>query len=308
MYDTIIIGAGPAGLTAGLYAGRFRLKALILEKISVGGQIITSPWIDNFPGFPGGVSTQELIERFKKQVDDVKVSIEMEEALEIIPSKDEKITHYKIRTHDRLLETKTIIIASGAQPRKLGVEGESKLLGRGVSYCGTCDAPLFKNKEVVVLGGGDRAIEEALFLSNYASKVTVIHRRQDLRASRILEEKAKENTKMHFILDSVIEEIMGKIIVEGVTIKNVLTHALTHYPCHGVFIFVGIKPNSEFLKNLLKMNPAGFIFTDHALKTSCEGIFACGDVIEKSLYQVVNGCSDGAVAADSVHKYLMERI
>lgn len=305
MYDLIIVGAGPAGLTAGLYAGRFKLKAMILEKISIGGQIISSPWIDNYPGFPGGLSTQDLIERLKHQVDSVGTTIEMEEALQIIPVIESRAPLYKIKSHDKTYETKTIIIASGAQPKRLGVEGENKLIGRGVSYCGTCDAPLFKNKEVVVIGGGDRAIEEAIFLTSYASKVTIVHRRQEFRASKILEEKVRANPKIHFILDSVVEEITGEIIVDSVKIRNLNSDASTQLSCHGVFIFVGIKPNTEFLRNLLNINNHGFIITDQTLKTSRDGIYACGDCLEKSLYQVVNACSDGAVAADSAHKYLL---
>lgn len=305
MYDLIIVGAGPAGLTAGLYAGRFKLKAMILEKISIGGQIITSPWIDNYPGFPGGLSTQDLIERLKHQVDNAGITIEMEEALQITPMIESRIPLYKIKSHDKTYETKTIIIASGAQPKRLGVEGENKLIGRGVSYCGTCDAPLFKNKEVVVIGGGDRAIEEAIFLTSYASKVTVVHRRQEFRASKILEEKVRANPKIHFILDSVVEEITGEIIVDSVKIRNLNSDASTQLSCHGVFIFVGIKPNTEFLRNLLNINSHGFIITDQTLKTSRDGIYACGDCLEKSLYQVVNACSDGAIAVDSAHKYLL---
>lgn len=306
MYDLIIIGAGPAGLTAGLYAGRFKLKAMILEKISIGGQIISSPWIDNYPGFPGGLSTQDLIERLKQQVDSVGVVIEIEEVFEITGITESKIPlYYKVKAGDKSYETKTIIIASGAQPKRLGVEGENKLIGRGVSYCGTCDAPLFKNKEVVVIGGGDRAVEEAIFLTSYASRVTVIHRRQEFRASKILEEKVKANPKIHYVLDSVVEKINGEIIVDSVKIRNVKTNVYTQLSCHGVFIFVGIKPNTEFLKNLLNINNQGFIITGQTLKTSREGIYACGDCLEKNLYQVVNACSDGAVAVDSAHKYLL---
>jgi thioredoxin reductase (NADPH) len=186
LYDLIIIGAGPAGLSAGLYAGRYRLKTLILEKMVIGGQILSSPTIENFPGFPGGISTQELIERLKKQIDDLGINIEIEEVLAIIASADLKNPIYKIRTENKVYETKSIIIAVGAQPKSLGVKGEDKLVGRGISYCGTCDGPLFRDKEIVVVGGGDRAIEEAIFLSNYAKRVTLIHRRNQLRASKIL--------------------------------------------------------------------------------------------------------------------------
>lgn len=302
MYDLIIIGAGPAGLTAGLYAGRFRLHTLILEKICVGGQIITSPSIENFPGFPGGIPTEELIAKLKKQVENVDVEIKMEEAYELIAG-----STYKIKTIEEIYEARTVIIASGAQPKKLSVNGEDRLVGRGVSYCATCDAPLFRNKQVVVVGGGDKAVEEAVFLANYAEKVTIIHRRQELRASKILEEKAEQNTKINFLLDTIIEEINGENRVETVNIKNIKTNQTSSFSCQGIFIFVGIKPNTEFVKNILSLNQAGFIITDQFLTTSRVGIFACGDCREKSLYQVITGCSEGAVAADSAHKYLLNR-
>ncbi len=299
-YDLIIIGAGPSGLVAGLYAGRYRLNTLILERIAVGGQIILSHSIENFPGFPGGIATSELIERFKKQVDDLNIPIKREEVLGISP----RDGIYNIKTKDGNYETKSVIIASGTQPRPLGVGGEDRLIGRGVSYCGTCDGPLFKNKEIVVVGGGDRAIEEAIFLSGYASKVSLIHRRQGFRASKILEESAKNNPRINFILESVIEEIVGQNKVEGVKIRSLANNSLRELGCQGVFIFVGITPNTAFVKGQLQMDEAGFIITDEDLNTSLKGIFACGDCRKKSLYQVINGCGEGAQAAHSVHKYL----
>jgi len=301
MYDLIIIGAGPAGLTAAIYAGRFRLNTLMLEKMSVGGQIITSPDIENFPGFPGGISTGELIEKFKQQVDDLGLRIEPEEAIEIIPDKN----NYLLKTGSNSYETRTIIVASGAEPKRLGVKGEERFIGRGVSYCGTCDAPLFKEKAVVVIGGGDRAIEEALFLARYAAKVTVIHRRNSLRTSKILEEKARQNQKINFILESTVEEIFGDKKVENVKIKNVSSGAFNILACDGVFVFVGIKPNTDFLNNILHLDPSSFIITDQDLATSRKGIFACGDALKKSLYQVINACAEGALAADSAHKYIL---
>ncbi|MDD5595008.1 MAG: thioredoxin-disulfide reductase [Candidatus Omnitrophica bacterium] len=307
VYDLVIIGAGPAGLTAGLYAGRFRLKALILEKMSVGGQIILSSTIENFPGFPGEIATYELIEKISQQVKQVDVSIENSEVLEIIPSKQLPEPIYNIKSSLGDYQARSIIIASGAQSKRLGVEGEEKLIGRGVSYCGTCDGPLFKNKEIIVVGGGDRAIEEALFLSGYARKVTVVHRRQQLRASKILEEKARLNPKINFVLDSVIEKITGTDRVNGVQIKNVASGALNTLSCEGIFIFVGIIPNTNFLRNLLQIDDSGFIITNQNLETSLPGIFASGDCLKKSLYQVVNACGEGAVAADAVHKYLLNR-
>jgi thioredoxin reductase (NADPH) len=303
MYDLIIIGAGPAGLVAGIYAGRFRLNTLILEKMSPGGQIILSPEIENFPGFPTRISTEELVGRFKKQVDDLGIKIETGEVQEIIP--DAKL--YRIKTQENTYEAKTVIISSGAQAKRLGVKGEEELISRGVSYCGTCDGPLFKNKEIAVIGGGDRAIEEAIFLSSYASRVFLIHRRSALRASRILEEKAKNNPKINFVLDSIVEEISGGSKVEAVKIKNVKTNSLKLLSCSGVFIYVGIKPNTDFLKNLLEIDEEGFIITDEKMQASRTGIFACGDCRKKSLYQVITACADGATAADAAHKYLLNQ-
>jgi thioredoxin reductase (NADPH) len=304
MYDLIIIGAGPAGLTAGLYAARYRLNTLILEKMAVGGQIMLSPLIENFPGFPGGISTQELIGRFKTQIEEYNIKIEMEEALEISPNSDLRAPIYNIKTKAQTYETKCIIIATGAQPKKLGVNGEERLTGRGVSYCATCDGPLFRDKEIAVIGAGDRAVEEAIFLSGYARKVTVIHRRNQLRASGILEERAEQNAKINFVLDSIVEEIVGQSKVEGVKIHNIKTDSINELACQGVFIFVGIRPDTAFLNNQLELNEAGFIITNQDLETSKKGIFACGDCRGKSLYQVITACGDGATAAASAHRYL----
>jgi thioredoxin reductase (NADPH) len=307
MYDLIIIGAGPAGLTAALYAGRFRLNTLVLEKTAAGGQIMLSSVIENYPGFPGGISTYELVDKFKKQVEESGIGIENKEALEINPNPKSKTLTYMVKVEDIDFETKSLIIATGTQPKRLGVEGEARFIGRGVSYCGTCDGPLFRNKDIVVIGGGDRAVEEAIFLSGYANRIFLIHRRAALRASEILEEKAKNNPKINFVLDAIVEEIAGETKVEKVKIKNVKTDSSSEIACQGVFIFVGIEPNTTFLKNLLEIDEKRFIITDQQMRTSCEGIFACGDCRKKSLYQVITACGEGAVAADSAHKYLMNR-
>ena len=307
MHDLIIIGAGPAGLAAALYAGRFRMNTLVLEKMACGGQIILSSTIENYPGFPGGISTFDLIEKFKKQVEDLGVPIENKEALQIKPNLESGKISYEIKTQDSLLKAKSIIVASGAQPKTLGIEGESKFLGKGVSYCGTCDGPLFRDKEVVVVGGGDRAIEEAIFLSSYAKKVFLVHRRAGFRAAKIVEDKAKANPKINFILESTIEGIFGGGKVEGVRIKNVKTNAIKELAVQGIFIFVGIIPNTLFLKGVVETDELGFIVTKHEMKASREGIFACGDCCKKSLYQVVTACGEGAIAADSAHKYLLNQ-
>jgi len=306
MHDLIIIGSGPAGLTAGLYAGRYRLNTLIFEKMNIGGQITLSPTIENYPGFPGGISTHELIEKFKKQVDELEIPIEMQEILNIAHGIKQGRAIYTLGTSEKTYETKSLIIACGAQPKKLGVNGEEKFIGRGVSYCGTCDGPLFKGKEVLVIGGGDRALEEALFLSGYATKVTLIHRRQELRASKILIEKAKENSSISFILDTLIEEISGQNKVEGVKTRDVKTGKIKNLTCQGVFIFAGILPNTAFLKDHLALDASGFVITDENLKTSLHGVFACGDCRKKELYQVISACAEGAEAAFAAHKYLLE--
>ena len=301
-YDLLIIGAGPAGLTAGIYAGRFKLNTLIMEKAGIGGQIVMSADIENYPGFPGGIATYDLMEKFKKQVDDLEVRIEYSEAGEIsaIPA------GFVLKSTAGTYETKALIVACGAQPKRLGVAGEEKFIGHGVSYCGVCDAPMFKDKFILVIGGGDRAVEEALYLARYACGVTIVHRRDSLRASRILEDKAKDDPKISFVLDSVVEEITGGDRVEGVTVKNLKTGLLKQLPCQGIFIFVGIQPNTGFIKKMLNIDESGFIITDQHLATSLPGIFACGDCLKKSLYQVVNACAEGALAAYSAHKYLME--
>ena len=301
MYDLIIIGAGPAGLAAALYAARFRLKVGILEKFTCGGQILLSPSIDNYPGFPEGISTFTLIENFKKQVESLGLKIENKEVIGVEPEEG----FFKVKTEYGSLEAKTIILATGAVSKRLGVDGEDKLIGKGVSYCGTCDGPLFKNKDIAVIGGGDRALEDAIFLASYASRVYLIHRRNQFRASGILVEKAKDNPKIKFVLDTVIEKIEGDGKVESVKVKNVKTGLKSNIACQGVFIFVGISPNTGFVRNILETDDSGFVIVNQEMHTTKEGVFACGDCVKKSLYQVISACGDGAVAADSVHKYLL---
>jgi len=305
MYDLVIIGAGPAGLTAALYAGRYRLKTLLLERMGFGGQIVFSSKIENYPGFPGGISTQELIDKFKQQVDGLEIEIQIGEVFEVAPSFKLEKPVYNIKTKEASYETRCVIVASGALPKKLCIPGEDRFTGRGVSYCGTCDGPLFKDKDILIIGGGDRATEEAIFLTSYAKTVTLVHRRAQLRASKILEEKARANPKIKFVLDCVIEEIIGKEKVEAAKIRNLKTNAGCIISCQGVFIFVGIIPNTGFAKKLLNTDESGFIIVDQGSRTSQEGIFACGDCVKKSLYQVITACGEGAVAAASCQRYLL---
>lgn len=305
VYDLLIIGAGPAGLTAGLYAGRYRLNCAIFEALLPGGQILLSPTIENYPGFPGGISTDELVANMKKQVDDLGVEIKQEAVSAVTADVFQAHPVYSVKSESGEFKARTLIIASGAHWKKLGVPGEEKLIGRGVSYCGTCDAPLFRDKEIVVVGGGDKAIEEAIYLTKYASKVTLVHRRQGFRAAQILVEKARENPKINFVLDSRVESIFGESKVSGVVIKNTAGGAVSNIDCAGVFIFVGVSPNTDFIHAELARDSGGFIETDNAMATSLQGVFACGDCRSKTLYQVISACGEGAVAGNSAHTYLI---
>jgi len=298
MHDLIIIGSGPAGLTAALYAGRSRLNTLLIEKMAVGGRILMSETIENYPGFPGGVATDELIRRMEQQVRELEVNIVNDEVLELDPVKK------TVRASSATYQSRAIIIASGARPRKLNVPGEEQFTGRGVSYCATCDAPFYKEKKVVIVGGGNAVAEEAIYLSRFASLVNVIHRREDLRAAKIMQERMQENKKINFILSSIVTEIKGTQKVEAVRIKNLITGQENDFSCDGVFIYIGYEPETAFLKNNLTMDAAGFLLTDEIMATSSAGIFACGDCRKKSLYQVINACGDGAVAADSAYKFI----
>lgn len=296
--DLVIIGGGPAGLTAALYAGRSRLNTLLIEKMVVGGRILMSEIIENYPGFPGGISTVELIARMEGQVKELGVKILSEEVLGL------DCVNRIINTASESYKASAIIIASGASPRKLNVPGEKQYTGRGVSYCATCDAPFFKNKRIVIIGGGNAVAEEAIYLSRFAESVHVVHRREDLRATKILQERMLANKKINFILSSVVTEIKGTQKVEAVRIKNLLNGQEDDFACEGVFIYIGYEPETLFLKNKLQMDEAGFIVTDENMAATVPGVFACGDCRKKGLYQVINACGDGAVAADSAYKFI----
>jgi thioredoxin reductase (NADPH) len=296
--DLVIIGGGPAGLTAALYAGRSRLDTLLIEKMAVGGRILMSETIENYPGFPGGVSTLELMARMESQVKELGVKIVNEEVADL------DCVNRVLNTDSGSHQAGAVIIASGARPRKLNVPGEKQYTGRGVSYCATCDAPFFKGKKVVIVGGGNAVAEEAIYLSRFASIVSVIHRRQDLRASMILQERMQQNNKINFILNSIVTQIKGDKSLESVVVKDLLTGQENDFICDGVFIYIGYEPETVFLKNKLQMDEAGFIITDENMATSTPGVFACGDCRKKGFYQVINACGDGAVAADSAYKFL----
>ena len=287
IYDVIIVGGGPSGMSAAIYAARARLKTLLIEKAGCGGQIAITDHLENYPGFEEGINGFDLAMKMEKQARTFgceiaygEVSfIETEDAIKKVILSDKKEYF-----------TKTIIIASGANFKKLGVEGEQEFIGKGVSYCATCDGPFFRNKEIAVVGGGDSALQEALYLTKFATKVNLIHRRDQFRAAKILQEKVFAEHKINIIFDSVVEKISGNLSVEQITLKNVKNNISSQLSVNGIFVFVGWLPNTNFLdKTPIILNEAGYIITDDNMKTSVEGIFACGDVRQKILRQVAEG-------------------
>ena len=300
-YDVIIIGGGPAGLTAGLYTSRARLRTLLLERHLPGGQILTSPLVENYPGFSQGVSGDRIVDEMVKQATRFDVEIKTETATSIEDlGKDGKVVKTDKGSHKAL----AIILAMGAEPNRLNVPGEDRLSGKGVSYCATCDGPLFKDKEVIVVGGGDTAVEDAIFLTTFCSKVNVVHRRDQLRATKIIQERAFQNKKINFIWDTVVTEILGEQKVENVKLKNIKTGEEKTLPTSGVFMGIGLSPNTNIVKGLLEMDEKDCIITNDDMVTSREGIFAAGDCRKRSFHQMVNACGEGATAAYSAQKYI----
>lgn len=300
MYDVIIIGGGPAGLTAGIYATRSGLKTLLLEKLIPGGQANLTDWIENYPGFPEGISGSALMKNIEQQAKKLGLEIKSEQATGVVNNKDIKI----VKTEQVEYQTLTIIVATGAQPEKLGVSGEDKLIGKGISYCATCDGPLFRDRNLMVVGGGNAALEEALLLTKFAKKVTIVHRRAELRASKILQDRAFNNQKVDFIWDSVVQEIIGEKKVESIKIKNLKNNEGQTISIDGIFVFIGTKPDTEFVQNIVKMDKAGYIITDENMVSSCDGIYACGDARKRVLKQVITACAEGAIAAVSAAQYV----
>jgi len=298
-YDLVIIGAGPAGLTAGIYAARARMNVLLLEKAVPGGQILVTDWIENYPGFPEGISGFDLAEKMKIHAQELGLKIEISEVHSLNLSETKK----EIVLKNKSITAKSLIIASGASPRKLGI-GEEKFMGKGISFCATCDAPFFKEKVVVAIGGGDTAVQEAIYLTKFAKKVYLIHRRDELRATKILQERAFKNDKLEIVWDSVATGVQGFFGVESVKIKNVKTNEEKTLKADGCFIWVGILPNTEFLNKSLKTDETGFIQADKNMQTSVSGVFAVGDVRDTPLRQVSTAVGDGATAAVSAEHYI----
>lgn len=300
MYDLIIVGGGPAGLTAGLYNARARLNVLLLEKLSPGGQVLTTDWVENYPGFPDGVSGFELMDRMRSQAEKFGLTIRSEEVLGLELSKDKKV----VITGKERLESKTLIFTTGATWKKLGIEGEELLTGKGVSYCATCDGPFYRDQEVAVIGGGDTAVEEAIFLTRFVSKVYLIHRRDALRATKLLQERATAHEKIEFVWDTVPLKIYGETAVEGLELKNVKTGETSRKDIKGVFVFIGTIPNTELIRDLVELDKNGFIVTDNDMETSVPGVFAAGDVRSKLFRQIATAVGEGAAASFSAEKYL----
>jgi thioredoxin reductase (NADPH) len=303
MEDLIIIGAGPAGLTAGLYASRSCLKTLLFERLVPGGQIIMTHWVENYSGFPEGISGYDLVDRMKRQAENAGLVIQSQAVTRLELSPEKKVVHTPEGPH----ETKALILTTGATPMKLGVTGEALLTGKGISYCATCDGPFYRDEEVAVIGAGDTALEEAVYLTRFASKVYLIHRRDKLRGIKLLQDRVMSEEKIEIVWDSVATRIVGKTEVEGLDLKNVKTEEESHLPVRGVFIFVGYSPNNELVKGLLETDEAGFVVTNRDMETSIPGVFAAGDIRSKLLRQVSTAVGEGATAAVAAEKYI-ERI
>lgn len=305
-YDVIIIGGGPAGLTAAIYASRARLKTFLVESFSTPGQAVITDSIENYPGFPDGINGFELVERFKKQAGKFGTEFTAGNIGSVKTYKGKEYPGWAVETADKNYTSLSLIIASGTSPRKLGIPGEKELAGRGVSYCATCDGALYKDKEVAVIGGGDTAIEEAIFLTRFVKRVILVHRRERLRATKILQERAFSNKKMEFVWDSQLIEINGENKVNSIKLKNKKTGEEKEIACDGVFMFIGYTPNTDFVKGLVGLDDKGYIITDGNMKTSSPGIFACGDCRQKLLRQVVTACGNGATAGFSAQAYVEE--
>ncbi|MBI4295062.1 MAG: thioredoxin-disulfide reductase [Chloroflexi bacterium] len=292
-YDVLIIGGGPAGLTAGLYCTRDRLRTTLLERGAIGGKILNAALVENYPGFPEGISGYDLTELMYQQA----IKHGLETTATTVAGIEFQGDNKLVKTDQGDYQSRAIIVAGGSELSKLGVPGEETLVGRGVSYCATCDGPLFSEQVVAVVGGGNAAVSEALHLTQFASRVVLIHRRAELRASRILQERAMSHPRIETLWETVVEEIHGNHQVERVKLRNVKTGQHSDLEIAGIFIMVGLKPNTDYLRPLLKLDDAGHVMVNERMETNVPGIYAAGDIRHNSIRQVIAAAGDGAVAA-----------
>ncbi len=300
MEDLIIIGSGPAGLSAAIYAARNDLKPLVLGGSTPGGQLLLTTTIDNYPGFPEGIYGSELIEKMRKQAERFGARFENDDVSEI----DIASRPFKIKTASKEYAAKAIIIATGATTRWLGLESERRFIGRGVSSCATCDAAFFRDKDVIVVGGGDTAMEDSVYLTKFARSVTIVHRRGEFRATKIMQDRALSNPKIRVIYNTVVDEILGDEKVAGVKLKNVKTNEIAELPVQGVFVAIGTVPNSGFVKEKLELDEQGYIVTSNEVNTAIDGIFVAGDVADKRYQQAITAAASGAKAAIDAGRFL----
>ncbi len=303
MYDMIIVGAGPAGLTAALYAARAGLSALVLERIFAGGQIARAHMVQNYPGFPEGISGVEIGLKFKKQAERHGAKIETADVKEYRLSGDEKT----VVTASGEYKAKTVVLAMGARFKSLGLRSEKKYVGRGVSYCATCDGAFFRGKDVAVIGGGNTALEDALYLTGFCSRIYIVHRRDALRGEKALQQAAMNNDKIEFVWNCELDEVLGGDSVTAIRIRNNKSDEKRELPVSGLFIAIGQAPETLELNGIVDMDESGYILTDSGMRTSLPGVFAAGDIVKKPLRQVITAAADGATAVSSAQSYLHEK-
>jgi thioredoxin reductase (NADPH) len=302
VHDTIILGSGPAGLSAALYAARANLNPLVITGNELGGQIATTTEVENFPGFPEGLTGPELVEKMQGQAERFGTDIKFD----VVQQVDLSQRPFRLTGHSGDYYAKSLIVATGASPRKLGVPGEPEFVGRGVSYCATCDGFFFRDKDVVVVGGGDSALQEAIFLTKFARQVTVIHRRDTLRAGYTLQTRARKNEKISFIWDTVITKINGDPVVTSIELENLKTGETWTRPTDGVFIFIGHLPNSYLFQDQLEIDDQGYLITDKELRTNVEGVWAAGEISDPVFKQAITSAGMGAAAAIAAERWLAE--
>jgi thioredoxin reductase (NADPH) len=296
----VIVGGGPAGYTAAIYAARANLKPLVLAGYAAGGQLMTTTEVENFPGFPEGIQGPDLMENMRKQAERFGAEILFKD----VTSLDLTKHPFTITYEDTTLHAKAIILSTGAGPRKLGIESESRLWGKGVTSCATCDGAFYKGKEVAVIGGGDSAMEEASFLTRFASKVTLVHRREEFRASPIMIDRVRANPKITMLLDKAVEEVLGNGKVSGLRLKDVKTGQHSELKADGLFLAIGHIPNSKLVQGVINTDDEGYVMTDGKTKTNIPGVFACGDVVDRTFRQAVTAAGSGCAAAISAERYL----